>query len=67
MSDFEIKCCHCAEFIPDKIGSGQGIGECKIYNASPNKQTFLKLGKAIFWGGQGGRERNCGFFKEKIV
>ncbi len=26
----EIQCRHCAEFVADKIGDGNGIGQCKL-------------------------------------
>jgi hypothetical protein len=59
----EIRCCLCQNFVKDKIGNGDGIGRCLEYEKVPTQKMFVVLGKAIFWGGSGGRARNCDYFK----
>ena len=66
-------CCHCANFIPDTIGDGMGIGNCKVledYKAKGASQkaidaAYEKLGGRLFWGGDGGYPRDCIKFKQK--
>ncbi|MGZ5028981.1 MAG: hypothetical protein ACXWAT_09625 [Methylobacter sp.] len=71
----EKVCCRdCLGFIPDQIGSGSGIGECKAYKHYVDKgesKERLRLllielgndpGYPIFWGGTL-RDRSCKKFK----
>ena len=69
-----IRCSSCANFIPDLIGFGQGLGECKEYNNYINKganehqlkMAFIELGNESFWcGSGGGKSRNCSKFEGK--
>jgi len=54
--------------MPDKIGFGQGIGQCKAYEDYKHKQpspmaletAFKRLGNTLFWPGA---ERRCDKFK----
>jgi len=61
-------CKTCANFIPDRVGDGSGIGMCRIYaNATDtNKVSILyRLGAGgvpVFWGTPGNRE--CEFFED---
>jgi len=60
-------CKTCANFIPDKVGDGSGIGRCRVYASTPDKEKVSMLyrlgagGVHVFWGGDGNRE--CEFFK----
>jgi len=66
-----IRCVLCAHFIPDQIGDGAGIGQCKKYNdyraKKPSKKAlkraYEQLGGRLFWGGSGGRNRICAKFE----
>ena len=69
-----IRCSSCSNFIPDTVGLGQGLGECKVYNDYRNKNVseqqlknaFVALGNESFWcGNGGGRARNCSKFESK--
>lgn len=71
-----IRCRDCLGFIPDKIGSGAGIGECKVYkhyvdkgySQSQLRLLLIELGNKpdypLFWGWSG--ERKCSKFKPKL-
>ena len=68
-----VSCCHCAHFIPDKIGDGTGLGECKVYNwVRENRPKAVEsyfrteLGNKVFWGGDNNvHDRHCVKFKGK--
>ena len=71
-----IRCSLCSNFIPDTIGFGQGLGECKVYNDYIKKganeyqlkMAFIALGNELFWcGSGGGRDRSCSKFESKIT
>lgn len=66
-------CCHdCIRFIPDTIGSGDGLGSCKVYDhyhakgysQSQLRALLIELGNSpdyhLFWGGHG--KRKCSKF-----
>lgn len=70
----KARCANCQHFIPDTIGFGQGIGNCKKYEDYKQKGAseqqlkiaFLQLGNELFWAGSGGgRPRNCSKYEEK--
>lgn len=66
-----LVCCRdCKGFIPDKIGSGYGVGQCKYYTweCSRNmirEHILMELGQPrgidVFWGGT--EKRDCLHFK----
>jgi hypothetical protein len=69
-----VSCCHCKFFIPDRVGDGKGIGECKNLVDYKNKgasekqieKAYVKLGNKMFWGGDNGvNDRNCYKFEIK--
>jgi len=63
-----ISCSTCSHFIPDKIGDGTGIGQCKLFadycaknpSEKAKRLALYQLGDSagigIFWGGCGTRE-----------
>jgi hypothetical protein len=73
-----VRCRDCFHFIPDKIGFGQGIGKCKLYeeykakNPGPSalSEALRKLGNRpdydgdLFWGGEL-IDRNCEKYEAK--
>lgn len=72
-----VTCRDCASFIPDAVGDGFGIGECKTFTAYKNQhpgdaalRRALALlgnhnGNTLFWGG-GLKNRDCKRFKEVL-
>lgn len=68
-------CYKCKGFIPDKVGDGSGIGDCKVIahlkqKGEPIKvieAAFKRLGNKPFWGGKDEYYgRNCYRFTEVI-
>lgn len=68
-------CCHCAQFVPDPIGDGTGIGECQPYEAYKAQgvsakaldAAFRRLGNKVFYGGNNGEDdRYCSKFVAKV-
>jgi len=71
-------CIQCRLFIPDSIGTGQGIGRCRVYEfhkkkgfiGGVNKTSLLRrLGNKdyegdLFWGGEL-QNRTCFKFEQK--
>lgn len=69
-----VSCSACENFIIDHVGSGQGLGECKVMNnyLAENKQPiqnalfFARLGNKNFWAGTDKRnDRFCEYHSEK--
>ncbi len=73
----KVACFQCQGFIPDKIGFGYGLGECKVYKHYVDKGEskerlrllLIELGNApdypLFWGGTL-VDRTCKKFKPKL-
>lgn len=73
-----IRCRDCTHFLSDKIGFGQGIGKCKLYedyrakNPGPSalRAALRKLGNNpdydgdIIWGGEVA-DRHCEKYEAK--
>jgi len=68
-----VSCSACANFITARIGSGQGLGECKVMNnyLTENHQPiqnvlfFARLGNKNFWAGTDKRnDRYCEYHRE---
>jgi hypothetical protein len=72
----KVCCRDCLGFIPDQIGFGYGLGECKAYehyvskgaNNSQLRLLLIDLGNSpdyqLFWGGTATRE--CKKFKPNL-
>lgn len=66
-------CANCKHFIPDAVGFGQGLGQCQKYedykaqgaNEQQLKAAYYQLGNELFFGGLGGKPRNCSKYEEK--
>jgi len=68
----QVSCENCEYFIPDKIGLGDGIGECKVLEdyklKNPSQYALEKAEKAI-----GGKllypkiKKQCSKFKKKRI
>lgn len=67
-----VSCSRCANFTPDKIGSGLGIGKCKPFedyaalkpSARALEKAFKKLGGKLFYKGSDDRDdRVCEKFE----
>jgi len=69
----QITCSQCKYFTKDSIGNGEGVGQCKSFNAflqtNPSKQQInVQLRKydcvyPIFWAGKN-THRKCEIFSQ---
>lgn len=67
-----VHCARCAHFAPDTVGSGEGVGSCRVYEAYRDKgasqknldAAFVRLGGKLFWRGNDDIDnRYCDRFK----
>lgn len=71
-----VSCAQCQYFLPDTIGSGDGIGKCRIYEHYASKglpdkklnKLFIQLGNKLFWCGTDTdkKDRYCDKYKKRI-
>lgn len=65
----QVQCKDCALFLPDTVGNGQGLGNCTIYQNTPEldkQRVFIVLGNKQFWGGNDNiNNRFCQKFESK--
>jgi hypothetical protein len=67
------QCCDCHKFIPDTIGFGIGIGNCKYFEAvkamRPRPKViedcFVRMGNKVLYGGRTEPDRYCEFYEAK--
>jgi hypothetical protein len=71
-----MRCIDCVFFVKDKIGSGHGIGKCRVFEhykkknigQSQTRELLLTLGNTpdnvLFWGGLLD-DRNCQKYEDK--
>jgi len=70
-----VACTDCQHFIPDQVGDGLGVGQCKKYQdylaKNPSEHALHsalrvldnKTASPIFWGGTL-KDRQCERFKQ---
>lgn len=64
-----VSCSNCANFTPDAIGSGQGVGECSIIQSEKTemnkRKRFIECGAKLCYNGNDKPNRFCQHYQHR--